>query len=114
MGTNIILIIVGDNFVGEIQIPSNNARLMIKLAVLCAWAEVQIQSTHWDYLVDIVEPHIGRLVPLWLGSLTAYAKLQFEPDVTDGVVIEDIIIDPEYSNASKEFLLQARIPREPH
>ena len=79
---------------------------MLRSAVLSAWAELTIQSTHWDYLVEIVRPHIAQLVSLWLSLLTAYAKLQFEPDINDGVLLEDLVIDPEYCYTPKEFLLQ--------
>lgn len=86
--------------------PSTNARIMLRLAILSAWADLQIQSTHWDYLVDIVAPHINRLIPLWLGTLTDYAKLQYEPDVSDGILLEDLIADSQSSYPSKEFLTQ--------
>ena len=83
---------------------------MIRLAVLSAWAELQIQSTQQDYLVDIVTPHIGTLIPMWLEVLSAFAKLQFEPDVGDGAMIEDLLADHQYSFASKEFLLKVPSP----
>jgi hypothetical protein len=83
---------------------------MLRLAVLSAWAELQIQSTEWEYLVDIVQPHIKVLTPLWLGTLTDYAKLQFEPDASDGALIDDMIVDAQYTYASKEFLLSVRDP----
>jgi hypothetical protein len=77
---------------------------MVRLSVLSAWAELQIQSTHQEYLLDIVIPHVGTLIPMWLEALSAYAKLQFEPDAGDGAIVEDLLAD--YSFASKEFLLQ--------
>jgi len=86
--------------------PSTNARLMLRLAILSAWAELQIQSTKWDYLVDIIAPHISNLIPLWLETLTDYAKLQYEPDVGDGVTLDDVFMDSQHSYSSKEFLTQ--------
>jgi hypothetical protein len=80
---------------------------MLRLAILSAWAELQIQSTRWDYLVDIISPHIGVLTPLWLATLTDFAKLQFEPDNNDGIV-DDMIVDAQYAYASKDFLLSVR------
>lgn len=81
---------------------------MLRLAILSAWAELQIQSTRWDYLVDIISPHIGVLTPLWLATLTDFAKLQFEPDNSDGIVVDDMIVDAQYAYASKDFLLSVR------
>jgi hypothetical protein len=81
---------------------------MLRLAVLSAWAELQIQSTRWDYLEDIVGPHVGLLTPLWLAALTDFAKLQFEPDSNDGLLTDDLILDAEYCYASKEFLLSVK------
>jgi HEAT repeat-containing protein 5 len=83
------------------------------LAVLSAWAELQIQSKARPYLVDIVSPHISTLISMWLATLTAYAKLQFEPDVGDGMLIEEMILDTQYNHASKEFLLLVSIPTWP-
>jgi len=95
---------------GDLKVPSANAGLMLKLAILSAWAEIQIQSTHQKYLVDIVEPHINTLIPMWLAALSSYAKLHFEPEDSDGLVTEDILVDSEYLYASKEFLVQVIYP----
>lgn len=62
------------------------------------------------YLVDIVSPHISTLISMWLETLTAYAKLQFEPDVGDGMLIEETILDTQYNHASTEVLLLVSIP----
>jgi HEAT repeat-containing protein 5 len=91
---------------GDLKIPSANASLMLRLAILSAWAELQIQSTQQEYLLEIVEPHVSSLITMWLASLTSYAKLHFDPDDTDGLVTEDVLIDSEYLYASKEFLIQ--------
>jgi HEAT repeat-containing protein 5 len=82
---------------------------MVKLAVLSAWAELQIQTTQREYLVDIVAPRIGTLISMWFETLIAYAKLQFEPDIVDGTGTEELMVDAQYANASKEFLLQASL-----
>lgn len=95
-----------DSFIGELKIPSTNARLMVRLAVLSAWAELQIQSTLRPYLINIVLPHLNSLISLWLETLTAYAKLQFEPEAGDGMVIEEMLVDSQNTYTSKDFLLQ--------
>jgi HEAT repeat-containing protein 5 len=73
---------------------------------LSAWAELQIQSKLWEYLVDIVTPHIKTLTRLWLDTLTDFAKLQFETETADGILADDVLGDLGYSYASKEFLLE--------
>ena len=78
---------------------------MVKLAVLSAWAELQIQSVHREYLVQIVAPHVSTLISMWFEALTAYAKVQFEPDVVDGIS-EELLLDNQLSYASKDFLLE--------
>jgi HEAT repeat-containing protein 5 len=82
---------------------------MVKLAVLSAWAQLQIESLHREYLVEIVAPHVSALIPMWFEALTAYAKLQFEPDVVDGIS-EELLLDKQLSYASKDFLLEVAIP----
>jgi HEAT repeat-containing protein 5 len=92
---------------GELVIPSFNARVLLRLAVLSAWAEIQIQSTHWDYVEALVTPQIPKLIPLWLSTLTAFAILQFEPEASDNLA-DDGSQDMEASDTSKNFLLQVR------
>lgn len=82
---------------------------MVKLAVLSAWAELQIKSTRSEYLVGIIVPHIRKLIAMWLDTLTSYAKLQFEPDVGDGTAVEELVIESQYPYVSKEFLLKVCI-----
>jgi len=77
---------------------------MVKVAVLSAWAELQIQSIDKPYLFEIVSQHLDRLIVMWLDALTAYAKVQFEPEAGDNV-IDEMILDSA-SGASKDFLLQ--------
>jgi HEAT repeat-containing protein 5 len=98
----------GTVFLGELKIPSSNARLLLKLAVLSAWSEIQIQSTRWDYVEGIVAPYVSKLVPLWLSTLTAFATLQFDPEPTDGIMDENVMIDGDALYASKELLLRVR------
>lgn len=55
---------------------------MVKMAVLSAWAELQVARTEQKYLDNVVEPHIRKLLPLWLSSLQEFARLRFEPDIS--------------------------------
>jgi hypothetical protein len=58
---------------------------MVKMAVLSAWADLQVASAEHTYLDNVVNPHVARLTPLWLSSLQEYARLRFEPDVSDSL-----------------------------
>lgn len=55
---------------------------MVRIAVLSAWAELQVASTEHKYMIKVVEPHIAKLAPLWLSSLQEFARLRFEPDIS--------------------------------
>lgn len=90
---------------GELAIPSSNARTLLRLAVLSAWAEIQIQSVHWDYLDALLVPEIPKLIPMWLSTLTAFAILQFEPEGSEGTE-RDSNQETEVRDTSKDFLLQ--------
>jgi hypothetical protein len=83
---------------------------MVKVAVLSAWAELQIQSRDRPCLFDIVSEHLETLTVLWLDALTAYAKVQFEPEAGDGNVIDEMILESQ-SGSSKDFLLQVECNR---
>jgi hypothetical protein len=84
---------------------------MVKMAVLRAWAELQVSSKELVYLVDVVKPHIATLAPLWLSSLREFARLRFEPDVSTnktGTTTLGGSIDTIYSALNRETLLQVR------
>ncbi|CAG8467294.1 7812_t:CDS:10 [Ambispora gerdemannii] len=60
---------------------SPHASIMVKLSVLNAWAELQVASTKQSYLVQVVEPNLRLLCPLWVGALRDYARVQVEPEI---------------------------------
>ncbi|KAK1091901.1 hypothetical protein LTR48_005396 [Friedmanniomyces endolithicus] len=68
--------------IGDLQSPSANAQVMVRMAVFAAWAQLQIASAEQKYLLNVVKPHIAQLVPLWLASLREYSRLRFEPDIS--------------------------------
>ncbi|KAL2271530.1 hypothetical protein VTJ83DRAFT_901 [Remersonia thermophila] len=68
--------------IGDLKGLSSNARVMVKMAVFGAWAELQVASSEQGYLLDVLKPHIGTLTPLWLESLREFARLRFEPDIS--------------------------------
>lgn len=55
---------------------------MVKTAVLSAWADLQVARAEHGYLNKVLEPHVGKLLPLWLSSLQEFARLRFEPDIS--------------------------------
>lgn len=81
---------------------------MVKLAVFSAWAELQIASQEHLYLDDVVRPHLMKLTPLWLVSLREYARLKFEPDVSNSAAPATLSggLDTIYAALNRETLLQ--------
>jgi hypothetical protein len=93
--------------IGEFKSLSTNARIMVKLSVLSAWAELQVASTEQPYLIEVVQPHLGSLIPLWLSSLQEFARLRFEPDISNSIVISpNDDLDVIYAALNRQTLLQ--------
>ncbi|KAK9459267.1 armadillo-type protein [Lipomyces oligophaga] len=65
--------------VGELRSVSLNSTVMLRVAILTAWAEIQSASETESYLADIVKPHIARLSPLWISVLKEFAQVRFDP-----------------------------------
>ena len=78
------------------------------MAVLSAWAELQVASTEQKYLVKVMEPYITKLTPLWLSSLQEFARLRFEPDISNtiGPVRSDEGLDIVYAALNRQTLLK--------
>lgn len=78
------------------------------MAVLRAWAELQVASKQQEYLVGVVKPHITILVPMWLSSLKEFARLRFEPDIStvSGSTSLGGSIDTIYAALNRETLLR--------
>ncbi|KAA8911182.1 hypothetical protein TRICI_003904 [Trichomonascus ciferrii] len=72
---------------GELNTPSPNAQVMLRIAILSLWAELQVSSVSpgKEYLVDVVGPYVPTLVPLWISALRDFAKLRFEPEQSSGL-----------------------------
>ncbi|KAK4914852.1 hypothetical protein LTR49_016964 [Elasticomyces elasticus] len=94
--------------IGDLQSPSANAQVMVRMAVFAAWAQLQIASAEQEYLLKVVKPHIAQLVPLWLASLREYSRLRFEPDISanmGGAIMSDDL-DTVYAALNRETLLK--------
>jgi hypothetical protein len=78
------------------------------MAVLKAWAELQVASKEQAYLAVVVKPHITSLTPMWLSSLREFARLRFEPDISpnaSGSASLGGSIDTIYAALNRETLL---------
>ena len=93
--------------IGDLKGLSTNAQIMIRMSVLTAWAELQVASTEHNYLVKVVEPHLQKLIPLWLSSLQEFARLRFEPDISSsmGSIHMDEGVDAIYASMNRQTLL---------
>ena len=76
--------------------------------MLSAWAELQVASTQQEYLVKVVKPYVGKLTPLWLSSLQEFARLRFEPDISNntGPARMDEGLDVVYAALNRQTLLK--------
>lgn len=94
--------------IGDLRALGSNAQVMVRMAVFSAWAELQIASAEQTYLVDVVQPHIARLVPLWLSSLREYSRLRFEPDISAsmGTAPLSADLDMVYAALNRQTLLK--------
>lgn len=90
---------------GDLNALSPNAQVMLRMAVLSSWAELQVASLTQAYLIDVVKPYINILVPLWLSSLREFAQLRFEPEQSSGLSLAGSSIDHMYSALSRNSVL---------
>ena len=76
--------------------------------MLSAWAELQVASTEQEYLVKVMQPHVAKLTPLWLSSLQEFARLRFEPDISNsmGPARPDEGLDVVYAALNRQTLLK--------
>ncbi|KAL8734547.1 MAG: hypothetical protein Q9166_001447 [cf. Caloplaca sp. 2 TL-2023] len=94
--------------VGDLRGLSSNAQTMIRMAVLSAWAELQVARTEQQYLDKVLDPHVGKLLPLWLSSLQEFARLRFEPDISShtGPPGADESLEVVYAALNRKTLLK--------
>lgn len=94
--------------VGDLRGLSSNAQTMVKMAVLSAWAELQVARTDQKYLDNVLEPHLGKLLPLWLASLQEFARLRFEPDISNHTAAlgAEESLETVYSALNRQTLLK--------
>ena len=97
-----------DSAIGDLRGLSPNAQTMVRMAVLSAWAELQVASTEQQYLVKVMKPHVAKLTPLWLSSLQEFARLRFEPDISNstGPARPEEGLDVVYAAFNRQTLLK--------
>ncbi|PIL25912.1 hypothetical protein GSI_11665 [Ganoderma sinense ZZ0214-1] len=82
---------------------SPNASVMLRIATLSAWAELEVASTHQAYLVEVVKPYRAALTPLWVSSLRDYASIRIDAEALDDTPAG--ALDSSYSSLGREVLL---------
>ena len=94
--------------IGDLKDLSPNSRSMLKMALLSAWAQLQLASAEQTYLDDIISPYLPKLVPLWLEALQEFARLRFEPEISDTLGIDTSAPDlnERYSALDRVIRLQ--------
>ncbi|KAJ1026819.1 hypothetical protein NDA16_002116 [Ustilago loliicola] len=96
---------------GDVKDLSQNANAMLKIAVFTAWAELQTASATQSYLVDVVKPHVARIVPYWIACLREYAKIRSDPEMDAGGALGgpgpsiNASLDSQYAGLAREVVL---------
>ncbi|TFY58733.1 hypothetical protein EVJ58_g6238 [Rhodofomes roseus] len=88
---------------GEAAELSPNASVMLRIATLSAWAELQVASQSQSYLVNVVKPYRPALAPLWVACLRDYASVRADTEVVEEASAGTI--DSSYTSLGKEVLL---------
>ncbi|KAL8670288.1 MAG: hypothetical protein Q9168_005172, partial [Polycauliona sp. 1 TL-2023] len=94
--------------VGDLRGLSSNAQTMVRMAILSAWAGLQVARSEQRYLDKVVDPHVAKLLPLWLSSLQEFARLRFEPDISShtGPPRPDESLETVYAALNRKTLLR--------
>ena len=93
--------------IGNAHELSPNASVMLRIATLSAWAELETASTRQAYLVDVLKPYRSILAPLWISSLRDYASIRAD---TEGIEEASAgTLESSYTSLGKEVLLPVRI-----
>ncbi|KAJ8482572.1 hypothetical protein ONZ51_g5279 [Trametes cubensis] len=82
---------------------SPNASVMLRIATLSAWAELEVASAQQVYLVEVVKPYRATLAPLWVSSLRDYASIRVDAESLDETAAG--ALDSSYSSLGREVLL---------
>ena len=94
--------------IGDLKNLSPNAQSMLKMALLSGWAQLQLASVEQPYLEEIVQPYVPKLAPLWLNALQEFARLRFEPEISDTLGVDTLTqdLDERYAAFNRVVRLQ--------
>lgn len=97
-----------ESSIGDLKNLTPNAQSLLKMALLSSWAQLQLASAEQVYLEDLVRPYIGKLAPLWLNALQEFARLRFEPEISDTLGIDTTApdLDERYAAFNRVVRLQ--------
>lgn len=88
---------------GEASDLGPNASVMLRIATLSAWAELQVSSATQTYLTAVIQPYCKALASLWIGSLRDYATIRAGTELLDDSSSGGV--DSSYASLGKEVLL---------
>lgn len=95
--------------IGDAQELSPNASVMLRVATLAAWAELEVSSTASGYLRTVLAPHQQTLASLWIASLRDYASIRADTEVLQEGPSGPV--DIAYAGLGREILLPVRVFR---
>ncbi|KAI8923137.1 armadillo-type protein [Entophlyctis helioformis] len=88
------------------SLPSPNAFVMLKLAVLKAWADLHSHAAKLPDLQHAIAPQLDLLAKLWMSVLQDYAKLTVDADISGSPYASDMSPGINlYMSATREVTL---------
>lgn len=89
--------------IGDAQELSPNASVMLRVATLAAWAQLEMSSVRQEYLVAVLKPYRQTLATLWIASLRDYASIRADSEVLQEGASGSV--DVAYTGLGREVLL---------
>ena len=92
--------------IGDVEQLSPNASVMLRIATLTAWAELENAGVMQEYLQEVLKPQRATLAALWVSSLRDYATIRGDSEVLQETASAGI--DTISISLGKEVLLPVR------
>lgn len=92
--------------IGDVEQLSPNASVMLRIATLTAWAELEIAGATQAYLQEVLKPQRANLATLWITSLRDYATIRGDSEVLQETASTGM--DTISMSLGKEVLLPVR------
>ncbi|KAF8315585.1 ARM repeat-containing protein [Clavulina sp. PMI_390] len=89
--------------IGDAQELSPNASVMLRVAVLAGWADLEVASVSKPYLKDVLNNHRRVLSTLWIASLRDYASIHADSELLQEAPSGSV--DLAYTGMGREILL---------